>query len=77
MVSTTIFCGQDSDLLPNLIQRECVSDILDDQDRWPMAKRVRLAKQKKVRDFFDRQQLQYVSYNRMIDHGVCGELRHP
>jgi hypothetical protein len=68
----------------DLVQRRCVScgllDILDQQGLCPTCdptqmRRIMLAKQKNVRDFFDYQKMKYISYDRMIDHGVCGKER--
>lgn len=36
---------------------------------------VRMAKQKKVRDFFDYHHMKYISYDKIIDQGICGKER--
>ena len=68
----------------NLVQRKCIEcglpDVLDENQRCSTCDpsqftRFRLAKQKKVRDFFDYHHMKYISYDRMIDHGVCGKER--
>jgi hypothetical protein len=69
----------------DLVQAECISchlpDILDKNGHCPTCdpiamRRVYLAKQKPVKDFIDANtDLKYVSYDRMIDKGVCGKER--
>jgi hypothetical protein len=68
----------------DLVQKECVicrsPEILDEQGRCStcnpeMFRRVRLAKQKKVRDFLNYNDMTFTSYDRMIDHGACGRER--
>jgi hypothetical protein len=68
----------------DLIQRRCVGcglpGILDqiglcgtcDPDLY---KRLRLAKQKGVKDFCDANHLTYISYDKMIDHGISCKKR--
>jgi very-short-patch-repair endonuclease len=68
----------------DLIQKRCVScsllDIVDENGCCSTCDpslflRVRLAKQKRVRDFFDYHHMSYISYDRVIDQGVCGKER--
>jgi hypothetical protein len=68
----------------DLIQRECskcgLPDIVDANGSCPMCdpalyNRIRLAKQKKVRDFFNFNHMKYISYDQMIDRGICGKKR--
>ena len=68
----------------NLVHRTCIRcnlpDIVDDQMICAtcdpeVEKRVRLAKQKEIKDFFDANDLQYISYDRIIDNGWLGKER--
>jgi hypothetical protein len=73
-----------SDEEVDLVQRNCVKcglpDMLDEKGHCPtcdptLQLRVRLAKQKKVREFFDYNQIKYISYDQIIERGVCGYER--
>ena len=68
----------------NLVHRTCVRcnlpDIVDERMICAtcdpeVEKRVRLAKQKEIKDFFDANGLQYISYDRVIDNGWLGKER--
>src|SRR5215217_6178751 len=68
----------------NLIHRTCVRcnlpDIVDERMICAtcdpeVEKRVRLAKQKEIKDVFDASGLRYISYDRVIDNGWLGKER--
>lgn len=68
----------------NLVHRTCVRcnlpDIVDERMICAtcdpeVEKRVRLAKQKEIKDYFDANGLRYISYDRIIDNGWLGKER--
>ena len=68
----------------DLIQQACIGCglpyVLDKNRNCPtcdptLYHRVRLAKQKKVRDFFDFNHMKYISYDKIVERGICHKKR--
>jgi len=68
----------------NLVERKCIScnllNILDKNKKCytcdpNLFNTVQLAKQREVKAFFDQNDVKYISYDKRLDNGVCGNER--